>query len=237
MALSHSPQLAELLNHVKARWAADLRVAIPGRVEKYDAATQLVDVQPLVKDRLELATSEETLQLPVITNVPLMFPGTKTWHMTFPVEAGDEVLLVFSDKSIDAWQDQGGISDPADARRHHLTDAVAIPGLKNNKNAISGVATGVIEIGKAGSDSQFVALSNKTKDEIVKVHDALNAGFSALRSDLSSIASHTHLVATTGSALAQSGTAAPSIALASLSSPTDCTAISDVASATVKVKG
>jgi hypothetical protein len=38
-------------------------------------------------------------------------------------------MLVFSQRSIDRWLDVGGEIDPADPRKHHLTDAIAYPGV------------------------------------------------------------------------------------------------------------
>lgn len=241
MALSRSPQLAELLNHVKDRWAADVRVALPGRVEKYDAQTQLVDVKPLVNDRFEVADGVQSLELPVIPSVPLMFPGAGGFHITFPVQKGDEVLLIFSDKSIDAWQNQGGISDPDDARRHHLTDAIAIPGLHNNKGSISSVSTSIVEIGKDGETSRPVALAPQTKDEITKVRDSLNA----LTTKFNDLVSYVNTGFTTiGPHVHTAGTpsVSPSPTLSTLGTPPAQTgtapdSVSDINSSTVNIKG
>lgn len=218
---SRAPSLPEVLNTVKDRWFQDLRVAIPARVERYDASKQVIDASPQVKELYEDAEGEQVpLQLPVICDVPLVFPGAGGFHITFPVAVGDTVLLVFSDRSIDAWKSEGGVTSPVDhGRRHHITDAVAIPGLHHGKAPISNPSTSVIEIGKSGESSDFVALSTPTHDEMSALRDNWNTALTALKT-------HTHTVS--------GALAASSVALSTLVSPAT---IGDVASATVKIKG
>jgi hypothetical protein len=80
-----------------------------------------------------------------------------------PLTRGDYVLLVFCERSIDAWLSIGGIVDPDDYRKFDLSDAVAIPGLfpfgqgqsvvsdhlqiRNGEAIITVKSTGDIEIG------------------------------------------------------------------------------------------
>lgn len=76
MSNVRSPSLASVLNSFKAQLLADTRVSIPARVERYDSAKQLVDVKPLLKESYRAEDGEEIIEsLPVITNVPVVFPG------------------------------------------------------------------------------------------------------------------------------------------------------------------
>lgn len=50
--------------------------------------------------------------------------------LALPVAVGDTGLLIFSDRSLDVWLATGGIVDPGDDRRHALSDAVFVPGLR-----------------------------------------------------------------------------------------------------------
>ena len=58
--------------------------------------------------------------------------------MQFDLVPGDTVLLVFSERSIDKWAQQGGEVDPLDSRLHHLSDPVALPGLLSLNKAWQG---------------------------------------------------------------------------------------------------
>lgn len=125
-----TPQLATIIDLAFARRASGMRVSLPGRIESYDAATQRATVQPLVMESHTDDLGERVAELlPVVTDVPIMFPGSGAYRITWPVAAGDTVLLVFSSSSLDRWLARGGEVDPEDDRHHNISDAVAIPGL------------------------------------------------------------------------------------------------------------
>lgn len=193
-----TPSLSQVIQNHLGHAFARMHVSMVARVEKYDASKQSVDVQPLVKERALDPESDEIVatRLPVITNVPLMFPGVGNCAITFPVNVGDTVLLVFSDYSLDVWLSQGGEVDPLDTRSHHLSDAVAIPGVRSFSAPMTGIDTTHTVIGQQGGTSDFVALAQKVDDAVTSIKTWLTT--------------HTHTVATTGTSTAQSGTAAPS---------------------------
>jgi hypothetical protein len=95
--------------------------------------------------------------LPVITDVPVVFPGAGDYSVTFPIAKGDTVLLIFAEGSLDQWLTKGGEVDPQDDRRFSLTDAIAIPSLRHGP--ISGSAASKIEFTsseiKAGGSQQL----------------------------------------------------------------------------------
>ncbi len=220
---TRTPTLAAILNAVKSQTFADLRVSMPARVEKYDDATQLADVQPLLKESYTDEEGERAIaRLPVITNVPVVFPGGGGMRITFPVRAGDTVMLVFSDRSIDSWLAQGGEATPEDERRHHLSDAIAIPGLHPNTAAWSGTEANVVTIGDDTSASDFVALSTATKNEITALRNTVNTLVTLYNA-------HQHLAPPSGGP-----TTALTPALPSAPAPA---AVGDVKSNTVKIKG
>jgi len=106
-------------------------VAIPGRVERYDAATQIADVLPLVRHPVPQPDGSYALEdLPVIPSVPVLWPRTGRWMLTMGMTAGDTVQLLVNTAAIGHWRaGSGDVTDPGDLRRQHLAHAVAIPGL------------------------------------------------------------------------------------------------------------
>lgn len=184
-----TPTLANLLRMVRDRAAAELHVCLPGRVERYDAAAGVVDVKPLLK---EDATAEDGSRivesLPVVPNVPIVFPGAGGFCVTFPVNVGDFVLLVFADRSLDKWIGSGSEVDPVDPRRHALSDAFAIPGARPTawKNAAAatnhatiGVDGGLrvhlkastVELGETPADA--AALASNTESRLAALEAAV----------------------------------------------------------------
>lgn len=149
--MSNSPTMAEALSLIMEARLRELHVAIPARVEAYDAATQKASVQPLIRaKRVDVDGDELVERLPLIIGVPVVFPAAGGFRLTFPVVPGDTVLLVFSEASLDVWLQTGGDVDPRDDRRNHLSDAIAIPGLHPFNAAHTGAGSGNMTMGKDG---------------------------------------------------------------------------------------
>jgi hypothetical protein len=140
---SRTPLFAEAIKSIIEARLKHVHTALPGRVEKYDAAKQLVNVQPLIQVKYRAEDGTEILEsLPIVVNVPVAFPGANGFRVTFPIVQGDTVLLVFSESSLDRWLSQGGLVDPVDhVARHELTDAIAIPGLRDFAHALASAPT------------------------------------------------------------------------------------------------
>jgi hypothetical protein len=123
-----TPTLPEVLRAVLESRLADVHTALPAKIVKYDATTRKADVQPLLKREY---VDGDIMSMPVISNVPVMFPSGGGAFLSFPVKAGDGCLLIFSERSLDRWLSQNNVGEveTADVRMHDITDAVAIVGL------------------------------------------------------------------------------------------------------------
>lgn len=151
MASRFDEELSHALDAIRGRVMRDLKVAGPAQVLRYDATHQMVDVRPMLAEWFPSEGDDvEQVFAPVLTDIPVAFPGGGGYRITFPVAVGDTVLLVIADRSLDAWLDQGGRQAPNDLRRHNLSDAVAIPGLHDNRHAWTGAATDHMTLGKDG---------------------------------------------------------------------------------------
>jgi len=118
--------LSEPIRRALRKAASEMHVALPARVERYDHTAQRAEVLPLLRRQYADGDVES---MPVLPDVPVVWPRSGGAQMTMPVNKGDTVLLVFSDRSIDRWLAQGGEVAPDDPRQHDVSDAVAIPGL------------------------------------------------------------------------------------------------------------
>jgi hypothetical protein len=133
---TENPTLQALLKNAIESRLTDLHVALPGIVQTYDAAKQTADVQPALQKKY---ADGAVTNLPLISNVPVMFPRSSVGHLHFPLKRGDQVLLVFVERSVDIFRQKGGVVDPEDFRKHHLSDAIALPGFYPDSGAFAGV--------------------------------------------------------------------------------------------------
>lgn len=118
--------LSRLQKAVARNISTELRVALPGEIVSYDHTQQRASVRPLIRKKYK---DGEVAPLPVIHQVPVVWPRGTDSALTMPLKAGDGVGLIFQDRSLDEWLSSGGMSTPNDSRQHDLSDAIAIPGL------------------------------------------------------------------------------------------------------------
>jgi hypothetical protein len=174
--------MPELLRRAISARARELRVALPGIVTQFYPADATVDVKVAVDDGSG----------PIILyRVPVLFPGGG-WggglYISFPIAADDNVLLIFSDRSLDEYLAGSGSGAPvkvADPRQHHLSDAVAIPGLRPAQRAWPSDPDAML-LGMAGGDRYGVGLGEAIRRELDALWQAM--------------ASHMHPTAATGPA-------------------------------------
>lgn len=105
----------------------NIHTCIPGQVISFDADNQTCSVRPCLKR--VYAGVDDAVEISPIEDVPVVFPGSDDLWLTFDLKENSYVLLVFSERSIALWQEQGGTVDPAVDRTFDYSDAIAIPGI------------------------------------------------------------------------------------------------------------
>jgi len=124
-----------LLSHQAAVWTA-----LPGTITAFDAVHMTCEVRPGIQARVSSADGTEAwVEMPLLLDVPVLFPGAGGYTLTFPVVAGDEVLVVFASRCIDAWWQSGGVQQQLELRMHDLSDGFAILGARNQTRTLSPV--------------------------------------------------------------------------------------------------
>lgn len=121
-----TPDLYAVMKRAIEHSIADLHVSLPASVESYDSINQKASVHPLLKKEY---ADGEIASMPVIVNVPVMFPSSNNAILSMPISKGDTGLIIFSERSLDTWLSIGGEVEPKDPRTHDLSDAIFIPGL------------------------------------------------------------------------------------------------------------
>lgn len=127
---------------------ADLWTALPGIIQSYDPAKNTAVVQPAIQARLTsvIDGSVTDITLPVLVDCPVKFPSGGGFILTFPLVEGDECLVVFSSRCIDAWWQSGGIQPQARVRMHDLSDGFVLPGVTSVPRVPTGISTSQVQL-------------------------------------------------------------------------------------------
>ena len=124
-----------------------LRVSLPGIIQSFDPIACTCTVQPAISGQVANEAGEfKSAPLPLLVDVPVVFPRGGGCTITFPVKAGDECLVVFSDRCIDFWWQNGGVQEPVDPRQHDLSDAFAFIGPQSQAEVIGNISTSTLQM-------------------------------------------------------------------------------------------
>lgn len=133
--LSTPSDLTQALEGVSTQTAYELNCARIGIVQAFHAEDLTVDVliankkgigynlngSPIVRDYAQIRAK-------------IVFCNP---FISCPINAGDECILLFSDREIESWFINGGVNPLGYQRMHDLTDAVAIFGIRSLPKMIS----------------------------------------------------------------------------------------------------
>lgn len=118
----------------------NLHCALPGIITAFHEQEQTVSVRLAVREKISAAQGGDTesREIPVLQDVPVFFPRAGGWSLLFPIREGDECLVVFCDRCIDAWWQNGGVQNQAESRSHDYSDGIALIGPWSKPRKITG---------------------------------------------------------------------------------------------------
>ncbi|WP_334016396.1 Gp138 family membrane-puncturing spike protein [Burkholderia cepacia] len=151
-------ELASLREALRG-WQVGIWTALPGVIESFDAGAQTCVVQPTIK--IPIRANDGTVvtaALPPVVDCPVQFPSGGNCTLTFPVAPGDECLLVFASRSVDAWWQSGGVQEQAALRMHDLSDGFALLGFRSQPRVLSGVSSTSAQL-RSDDGATFVDLN------------------------------------------------------------------------------
>lgn len=138
---------------------AHLWTALPGIIESFDADAITCVVQPSIKAQVRASDgSTQWVALPLLLDCPVVFPRGGGCTLTFPIAPGDECLVVFASRCIDAWWTAGGTQVQSEFRMHDLSDGFCLPGPFSQATKISGISTSTAQL-RSDDGSTYVELN------------------------------------------------------------------------------
>lgn len=174
-------QRALLQGHQATIWTA-----MPAILQSYDPAKKTCSAQVAVMSQVQdrKTGAWNNVKITVCVDCPVIFPGGGGFTLTFPLKSGDEGLLVFASRCIDAWWQNGGVQPQAEVRLHDLSDGLFIPGASSVPNVPANTSatnvqlrnadgTLVIELSDADKSCKITAPGGVTIIGPVQIQGAL----------------------------------------------------------------
>lgn len=118
--------LDETIRRVIENQFLHFHTAMPAVITHYESKNQKAFVKPLIK---QTYYNGKVIEMPIIVNVPVIFPHNSKAGMKFPLNSGDTVLVIFSESCLERWLSASSNEEVENGydRRFDLSDAIAIP--------------------------------------------------------------------------------------------------------------
>ena len=113
--------------------------------------------------------------LPKLPACPILFPRGGGYSITFPVNKGDEALVIFSCRSIDEWFSQGKAAPSFDLRMTDLSDGIVIVGLMSEKRTLNNINTSGLQI-RSDDGKNSVTFQNGNISAVAQNEISLSVG-------------------------------------------------------------
>ena len=125
----------------------DIWTALPGIVQSFDPVAVTATVQPAITGVVTQPDgTHQAVRLPLLLDCPVVFPRGGGCTLTFPVKSGDECLIVFASRCIDAWWQSGGVQVPMEMRMHDLSDGFVLVGPMSQTKKIGNISTTDVQL-------------------------------------------------------------------------------------------
>ena len=127
--LSSKSDMIAILNGVMNKMGLELNCVRVGIIQTFNAEDLTAEVQIVNKRTLGLNKdgTQKTKDYALVTaKVCYCCP-----YLTYPIEQGEECILLFNDRELESWFTTGEVQPEAYPRMHDLTDCIAIVGLRS----------------------------------------------------------------------------------------------------------
>lgn len=165
------------MNAVRATISSGLKVALPGIIKSFDPKAVTCVVKVGLRQRVRRDNGQwRSADYPLLVDVPVVFPRGGGCTLTFPLTTGDECLVVFADRAIDNWWQNGGTQEVNDERQHSLSDAFVLPGPQSQARKISDISAQSAQL-RTDDGKAFIELTREGEINVTTPGTiTLNAG-------------------------------------------------------------
>jgi hypothetical protein len=137
-----APTFVEVMRAMLDGFKARLFTSMPAYVISWDPTEDTVSVQLTIQgSQQQKDGSWQLVTINPLIHCPVQRPRGGGFAFTVPLVEGDEGLVVFAQRCIDGWWQQGGIQPPTEYRLLDISDGFFIPGVSSVPRVLSAIST------------------------------------------------------------------------------------------------
>lgn len=177
------PELLDSFLNLKDDISLNMNCVKIGQIQSFNPATKTAEIEILFK---RVMPDGNIKPYPLLIDCPVFTLQGGGAAVQMPIAAGDQCIVLFSDRNIDAWYQNGSASAPFDARAHDISDGMALVGinaLTSTLPAYSATELRLINgVGKLGMTGGKLTITNgvvtllTVLDGLIDVIKALQVG-------------------------------------------------------------
>lgn len=137
-SVAHAVPVYDILQMLKNEIFRDLRVCVPGKISAVNAAEGTVDVNVMLMQKTTQQGLPNGLDVayPTLLSCPVFTLQGGGAGAVFPVAVNDECLIIFGDRTLDGWYENGAAVPLASRRMHDIADGFVLVGLNSLQNKL-----------------------------------------------------------------------------------------------------
>lgn len=147
------PDLAEFMSRRMRDTAANINSCLIGTITAINSngtVTVSVNFKKIIKGVVPIPNSntmsDQILNYPALVNVPVFLYQGGGAYIKMPIAVNDPCLLLFCDRDMDIWFQEGQVAPPNSDRVHSINDAIALVGINNLQSPITPPSSPIIQM-------------------------------------------------------------------------------------------
>lgn len=172
------PSLYDTMQLLKRDIFASLNCVKVGQIQSFDASKKTATVQILFK---RTGADGNVYDYPLLVGCPVFTLQGGGGAIEFPISAGDQCLVLFSDRNLDAWVTNGGTAAPLDQRCHDLSDGICLVGVNAMTSTLSDYQHNMLRLFYSGAELDLSSASVVLKSASSGAELDLVSGAAALK--------------------------------------------------------
>lgn len=148
-----TPRNIDIYEAIERKVKMSLNCVQVGVVQSFDAENQLATIKIAMKQVTNISNdgTRSIREYPLLLECPTFILSGGNGFLTMPISQGDNCLVLFNDRDIDTWMNNGDGGVPTTARFHDLSDGFCLVGVRPLTDSLASYLESGIRLSNNGN--------------------------------------------------------------------------------------